>query len=137
METGIVENWFSRLEKAMDVLDVKQRVISSNVANVNTPAFQRREVDFKSEMEKLLGTENSSEVSVQTTNPNMLQAESPAEATMPIVDNRSPARNDGNNVSLEKEMVDLAETGEVYAALSRIASKNLKMTRYVISGGRN
>jgi flagellar basal body rod protein FlgB len=61
-------------------------------------------------------------------------AESPA--VTPQLDNTTVGRADGNNVNLEKEMVDLAQTNELYAALTHIAVKNFDAMRFVITGGK-
>jgi flagellar basal-body rod protein FlgB len=137
METAPVEAWFNQLQRAMDVLDAQHRVIASNIANVNTPAFQRSALDFKGEMSRLLNEGIAAGgPGLRATAAGMISEPEDREDVAPQVDESSPARPDGNNVNLEREMVDLSETGEVYSTLSRVAVKNLRMMRYVISGGR-
>lgn len=129
--------WFVQLQKALDVLTVQHRTIANNVANVNTPAFVKQKVDFQAELERLLQSGAAAEGTTLRAVPGAVEPGREASAAIEATaDPTGPARADGNNVSLEKEMVGMAETGEVYAALARIAQKNIRLTRYVISGGR-
>ncbi|MCK5145302.1 flagellar basal body rod protein FlgB [bacterium] len=41
------------IEKMLDVAGLKQRVISGNVANVMTPGYQRRDVDFAASLKEM------------------------------------------------------------------------------------
>jgi flagellar basal-body rod protein FlgB len=137
MNTAPVENWFYQMQKAMDVLDVQHRIISSNIANVNTPAFHKLQLDFKEEMSRLLtASEDANQVTLRAVPNGLAEGASAPNGITPTVDTDSPARADGNNVNLEREMVDLAQTNEVYSTLSQVAIKNLRIMRYVISGGR-
>ncbi|MEZ4636115.1 MAG: hypothetical protein R2856_14325 [Caldilineaceae bacterium] len=45
-------------------------------------------------------------------------------------------RKDGNNVDIENEMLDLAETGLRYQAMTSLASKKLAMLRMVVQESR-
>ncbi|NTV53772.1 MAG: flagellar basal body rod protein FlgB [Candidatus Firestonebacteria bacterium] len=137
MQTGPVENWFVQMEKALDVLDAQNRVISSNIANVNTPAFHKLQVNFKEEMARLLVQESeSADMNLRSVPGGLSAGASETPAVTPQVDHATAGRADGNNVNLEKEMVDLAQTSELYATLTRIAVKNLSALRYVITGGK-
>jgi flagellar basal-body rod protein FlgB len=118
----INESWFLQLHRAMDVLAAQHKVIAGNIANVNTPAYTRMKLDFAQELNRLENEETGGENS--------------ATEFMPTQDIAGSARPDGNNVSLEKEMVDLSQTNEVYGTLSTLAQKQIILARYVISGGR-
>ncbi len=42
------------LERAMDVESIRRRVISNNIANVDVPHFKRSEVNFESELRRVI-----------------------------------------------------------------------------------
>ena len=41
-------NYINVLDKALDASNLRETVISNNMANINTPGYKRREVDFES-----------------------------------------------------------------------------------------
>jgi flagellar basal-body rod protein FlgB len=137
MQAAPVDNWFAQVEKALDVLDAQNRVIASNIANVNTPAFHKLQVDFKEEMARfLVQAPEGAPLELQGVPGGLGPEAAETAGVTPRADTATAGRADGNNVNLEKEMVDLAQTNEVYATLTRIATKNLAALRYVITGGR-
>jgi flagellar basal-body rod protein FlgB len=137
MNVNPVENWFAQMEKAMDVLDAQNRVIASNIANVNTPAFHKLQVDFKEEMARMMAqASEGAPLDMQSVAGGLAAGPEEAAGITPQVDTTTVGRPDGNNVNLEKEMVDLAQTNQVYATLTRVAVKNLDALKYVITGGR-
>jgi flagellar basal-body rod protein FlgB len=130
------ENWFSTLQRALDVLSVQHGVTANNLANVNTPAFTRMQVDFQRELDRQLQSGDELELRPPATGAPAAAAAGAGPEISPTADTVAPARADGNNVNLEREMVDLAQANQLYAALTRVASKNIQITRYVIREGR-
>jgi len=132
------ENLFQQMQQVMDVLGAQHRVIANNIANVNTPAYTKMQVDFNHELERLLSASGETlELQPVRSVPRDLLAACEARPEItPVPDSNAPARPDGNNVNMEKEMVELAQANEAYSALTRIASKTVRITRYVISGGK-
>ena len=41
-------SYINVLDKALDASNLRETVITNNLANVNTPGYKRREVDFES-----------------------------------------------------------------------------------------
>ncbi len=41
-------NYINVLDKALDASNLRETVITNNMANINTPGYKRREVDFES-----------------------------------------------------------------------------------------
>jgi flagellar basal-body rod protein FlgB len=97
-------NWIEtsnmrRLERYLDLLTFRQSLISSNLANVDTPGYRTQDVDFESEMRR-------AELRLQDdpVAPNVQQVQGLIE------------RPDGNNVSLDREGLALARTQLEYRA---------------------
>lgn len=113
------------LTKALDTASMRQRVISNNLANINTPGFKRSYVTFEEELRKTLETNNRVNLnSIQKIEPQINK------------DNSTSMRLDGNNVDMDQEMVDLAMNSINYNTAVQQLNKKLGMLRYVISEGR-
>lgn len=74
-------------------LEVRQKAISTNVANVETPGFRARRVDFESALRSALANGNPA-------------ASGPASTTR----SDAPTRENGNNVNVDFELVQSSET---------------------------
>ena len=80
------------LERYMDVLSARQRLVASNVANADTPGYKTQGFDFEQEFARQLNGASGS-----TTAPRVED-----------VDGLVP-RPDGNNVSMDREGMQLAK----------------------------
>lgn len=106
------------LARVLDVAATRHKVIAHNVANVNTPGFQRLEVTFEEELAKVLaGGGDPSGVKPKV-----------------AVDETAPARVDGNTVDIDQEMGALGKNALLYQAASSILASRLGMLRSAISG---
>jgi flagellar basal-body rod protein FlgB len=86
----------SRMEQLCEYLDLaafRQRLIASNLANVDTPGYRTRDINFEGEMRR---AENR--LGPQTPAPRVFEVAGLIE------------RPDGNNVSLDRESLLLART---------------------------
>ena len=86
------------LERYMDVLSMRQKVVASNIANADTPGFKTKDLNFQSEFDSALAGSQpqASEVA------------------------GLPAKNDGNNVSLDRESRLLSENALRFQAASSL-----------------
>ncbi len=124
------------LEKFLDLSLKKHSVIASNIANANTPNYKAREMDFEEAFKQALG-EGEDGVSLKTTNPKHLSDANSVENLSPAVEiSSAPARPDGNNVNMEKEMVKLTENNITYNLGVQLISKRLKEIRLAITSDR-
>jgi flagellar basal-body rod protein FlgB len=103
------------LERYMDVLSARQRLVSSNLANADTPGYKTRDLDFQSELRNL--TEDGSPRAVEVSG---------------LV-----TRNDGNNVSVDREARLLAENALRFSTASALMRGQLRSLRTAIQEGKN
>ena len=84
----------ARLSRFLDVNSFRHTLIASNMANIDTPGYRTRDINFRLELERAAGGE------LQTA------------AFTPVVSEVQGLieRPDGNNVSLEREGLLLAQT---------------------------
>jgi len=136
----VFDNTLARLERALDVRLVRQNVLSANVANVDTPGFKPKDVDFTATMAAIEGAARD-EGGVSLPTPPTLggttsDANGIAAGDLPIVDvPAGGASLDGNTVDLDRTMVAMAENALQYGASARAAGKKLAILRYVVSDG--
>ncbi|MCQ2739851.1 MAG: hypothetical protein MJ237_06455 [bacterium] len=144
----------------MDGLMDRQHAISSNIANVMTPDYQRKEVAFESQLSEIIEREDLKDYikgqnSIEYIPPNVdvftgeihkyrtptLQEKAYLMSnTMDdykpqyVTDTFSGSNIDGNNVELEREMMDLAKTGTQFLVLSNLEKKQFSELSTVIRG---
>ena len=136
----VFDTTLARLERALDVRLVRQNVLSTNVANVDTPGFRPKDVDFTASMVAIEGAAHSEGGVSQPTSPTVgssaAESSSLAVRELPIVDvPAGGASFDGNTVALDRTMVAMAENALQYSATARAAGKKLALLRYVASDG--
>lgn len=124
------------LEKGLDTESLRRRVIANNIANVDVPHFKRSEVNFESELRRVIREKEETE---KNRTPALL--DDPRHIPFYIekdireVNNRvnldysTTMRNDGNNVDIEKEMVDTSKNLMRYNAFVSSISHNYKMLK--------
>ncbi len=122
------------LEKAMDAAALRQRTIAHNIANINTPGFKRRTVSFEAGLRQALGL--GSQLSLRRSHPRHLP--SAGSNLIPEVeqDKATTMRTDGNNVDIDREMVDLAQNSLNFNLAAQQLNTRLAMLRYVANEGR-
>lgn len=145
---------------AMDGLVDRQHAIASNIANVNTPGFQRKEVAFESQLAEIREKEELKDYikgqnSIEYKPPMLdvftgeihkyrvptLQEQAYLKSNVYdqfkpqlVTDIYSGTDAHGNNVELEREMMDLSKTGTKYMVLSNLERRNFTGLSEVIRG---
>jgi len=97
-------NWIEtptmrRVERFLDLVAFRHELISSNLANVDTPGYRTRDVDFESELRRA-----DQRLGADAAFPRVKEVKGLLE------------RPDGNNVSLDRETLALAKVQLQYRA---------------------
>ena len=132
----IVDQTITALQKSLDLRAQKQQVIAGNIANAETPGYSARKFDFE---ESLRNAINTPKIATRPTNakhfPIGSSGISRVQGTM--TKQVSPDnQGDGNSVSVDDEMLDLAENQLLYDAGTQILKKKFSMLKFVVSDGR-
>ncbi len=109
------------LARYMDLLSARQGITAVNVANADTPGYKTRDVDFEMELAGALDNQS---------------LEHPAALHHHEVGGLA-VKNDGNDVSLDRELRLLGETVIRYQLVSMLARGNIDAVRSAINEGRN
>ncbi len=119
------------LKKALDVYSSRHRVVSDNIANVETSGYRAREYRFEQYL-------SGAEMRLQgaRTNANHLQ---PGRRDLAGVDGEtgfleSDHDNGTNNVNIDREMTDLATNDLSYRLATRLLSMKYQSLRSAIRG---
>ena len=119
------------LNAALDVSQLRQRVIANNMANVATKGYRRKSVRFDEYLEsyvKQTGPQG------ETTDPHHLQIPQPT--SFPEVYEPPSGENDSgiNNVDVDQEMADLAENHLFFNISARLLGGQFDGLKKSISG---
>jgi len=115
---ALVDSTQQLLEAAMRGSWQRNTALTNNIANANTPGYQRQEVNFESALQGAMnGGESPSEVQFQTET-------QPAE-TGP----------NGGSVSVDQESAKLAENGLDYQALTEVMNTRNEIMRSAMGVG--
>ena len=105
------------LARYMDLSAKRQSLITSNIANVDTPGYRTKDIDFQGELARALqGDTAPTEPVVQ---------EVPGLVTRP----------DGNNVSVDREGLLLSQVQLQFNAASQLVQDQFKLIKMAITSG--
>ena len=124
-------NW---LIKGLDAAMLRQQVTAHNLANLNTPGFQRSDVSFEEELARAKAKSDTK--LLRTHEKHFPLPQDPDLAPRIKTDTTTVRRIDGNNVDLEREMLNLVSNQLRYNAYVQRLNKRFDNWRYVISEGR-
>jgi flagellar basal-body rod protein FlgB len=113
METPLLQ----RMERFLDMASVRQSLVSSNIANVDTPGYRTRDIDFEKEMQRAFAAPDS------PPEPNVREIHGLIE------------RPDGNNVSIDRETMLLAQTQlQFQTGIALLKSEFKRLTTAITEG---
>ena len=113
------------LRLTLDESQIRQQAIASNLANINTPGYQRMDVSqvfsqaYKDALSKLQDGEDVAPL---------------PDATIAAAEVQGAARPDGNTVQLEPEMVNLSQNGARFQFASEMLTNSYHGIKYAITG---
>jgi flagellar basal-body rod protein FlgB len=102
------------LEHYMDLLSARQKTVAANLANADTPGYKTRDIAFQTELEGLVRGGEPAAVEVEGLK----------------------TRNDGNNVSVDRESRLLAENALRFSMASSLLRTELRTLRSAIQEGK-
>jgi flagellar basal-body rod protein FlgB len=117
----VVDRITSQIEHYMDLLSARQKLVASNIANIDTPGYKTKDIDFQFEYMSL----------VQDGAPNVIQPPTTTEARGLAM------KSDENNVSLDRETRLLAETALRFNVASNLIKTQLKLVQSAIKEGQS
>ena len=124
------------MQRGLAAANLRQEVISDNIANVNTPKFKRSDVVFESLLAKELGLDDDKKKlkMVRTRDRHLPRAPLDSRAVARIqLDDSTTMRVDDNNVDIDAEMASLAKNQIYYNAMAKKIGGYIQSVKTVIT----
>lgn len=124
------------LGKVLDLRAQKAQVISSNIANAETPGFSPSRFNFEEDLSTALNntrgvqlaTSHDGHIAIGPVNFNSVAGK--------VIEEEDQSNiGDGNGVSVDQEMISLSENALLYEASAQLLKKKMSLIKHVISGG--
>ena len=133
---GIFNQTISLLEKSLDLRSLNQRVLASNVANMDTPNYKAVELAVSEEMNREKQPDRS--LALVRTHTNHLPIKYKATNQVRLKAAAAPdfsLRGDGNTVDIDQTMGKLAKNTLLYNAAAQLISNKFNGLKNAIKGG--
>jgi flagellar basal-body rod protein FlgB len=111
---AMLDGLAGQLERYMDLLTARQKLVTTNIANADTPGYHTQDIDFQSEFQSAVGG-----------SPRSMEIDGLA------------VKNDGNNVSLDRESRLLAENALRFNLASNLLRGQIQLVRSAIKEGQS
>lgn len=122
---------FSMMKHKLDYMSERQRVLSQNIANANTPSYKAK--DIKKDFSQILSANKSNQVAMSVTDPKHIQPRSSGGGQYGIaeIDSTEMTLN-GNNVVIEDELMKMQQNSMDYQSATELYRKMAQMLRIAI-----
>ncbi len=104
----------NHIEHYMDLLTAREKLVASNIANAGTPGYKTQDIDFRQEFENEIP--NAAPVSTEVFG--------------------LKTKNDGNNVSIDRESRMLSETALRFNFASQLMRNEIRSLKSAINEGK-
>ncbi|WP_028585471.1 flagellar basal body rod protein FlgB [Desulfogranum mediterraneum] len=123
------------LQKVLDLRAKNQQVISSNIANAETPGYAAKSLQFEDALKGAMADGNLKPVATHPQHIPLAPSHlSQVEGTLSETVDRTGI-GDENSVSVDQEMVKLSENQILYEAAVTMLNKKMSLLKYTINGG--
>jgi flagellar basal-body rod protein FlgB len=112
------------MQKYLDMASLQHKLIAGNLANVSTPQYQSKDIDFDSELKKAV--DNRRHIKGETTNPNHIPLGQSRDRGPEIKVNKSKDGNGINNVDADVEIANLAQNQIYYTIGTTLLAKKFE-----------
>lgn len=114
----------------------RHNVVSSNIANAETPGYKAQKLDFEEALSRAIDHEGLGKMHVSDNEHFLMGQGATGRVRADVYDNPEiNLTNDGNTVDLEQEMATLSENSITYKAALQLINKKLGAMRYAVTEG--
>lgn len=133
---GLFDKTTNALSASIYFRLLNHNLISSNIANVETPNFKAKKMDFEDILSRAIDLESFKKMDIQKDSHYVLHGNQLKNLKPNIYDNpNGKVSKSGNTVDLEQEMTALAENTLLYKAALQLINKKIAALKYVITEG--
>jgi len=105
------------LERFLDLSSYRQQLVTTNIANIDTPGYHTRDIDFRGELNRAMNGMDDNPSPVVSEIPGLIE------------------RPDGNNVSIDRESLLLAENQLQFRLGVELVKNEFAMLKMAINEG--
>ncbi|AFG38156.1 flagellar basal body rod protein FlgB [Spirochaeta africana] len=124
------------LHRTMDVNMLRQSVIADNIANVDTPNFKRSEINFETSLRQALESEKYEPFPQRLTHDRHIPFHRPMDyrdvRPRRNLDFTTSTKNNGNNVDIEIESMNLLNSQLAYQMMTENLSSQFRQVNIVL-----
>ncbi len=118
------------MERYMTLSAQRQSLISSNLANIDTPGFRTLDIDVQKEIQ----SSSPQHVRVRSSSPRHFFSNSANQPSPNISEvSESPSRSDLNNVDLDREMMKLSETEAKFSTFAYLVRSHFRILQQTLN----
>lgn len=119
MDLSALGNNIDLAQKTLDTLWLRQQAISDNIANADTPGYKAKSVKFEEYLHSATGKSGVASLKAVVTQ-----------------DNSTTMKEDGNNVDIDEQNIELARTILEYEYMIQSLSSELSRMKYAVTEGK-
>ncbi len=136
MFTGSFGKTIDILKRSMDVAVLRRNVIADNIANAETPNFKRSFINFEAQLKRALDSEKVKPPRQFITDRRHIPFYRPIDyrTVKPrrILDYLTTAKNNGNNVDLEEELMLSMQNQLLYQTMITVVTSEFGRVNMVL-----
>lgn len=117
---------FNLIQEKLNLTSTNLSLISDNIANVNTPGYQRKYIDVQGS-----GFASTLESRLKKTNPKHKDLSSPNSGGIQEVDAYN--RTDKNGIDVDTEVIEMNKNKLFYSSLITLLNGEVNNTRNIIT----
>lgn len=125
------------LAAGMKFREMRQEIISSNVANAETPGYKAKRLEFEKALARALDVDGQLTMKVEDEKHYNVGGGSFENLEPEVIEDPNGVVNEsGNTVNREDEMARMAQNKIMYDALVQLTNKKLGMKKYILNSER-
>lgn len=137
MSSGLFDKTTNALATSIGMRQMRNTVISSNIANAETPGYKAKKLDFEGALQRALDLDGANALSTSNGDHMAVGSLAVSKTRADIFEDPEGAvTNDGNSVDIEKEMSALSENAVMYKAALQLINKKMAALKYAATDGR-
>lgn len=112
------------MTKFLDLSSLRHKLIAGNIANVSTPGYRSKDIDFHGELKKVIGKKDHI-VGKMTHEKHIPLGKSKLQPPE-IIENKTRGGNGINNVDIDKEVANMAQNQIYYSIGAKLMARKFQ-----------
>jgi len=136
MSDALFDKTLKVLGAALNYRTLNQNVISSNIANADTPEYKAKRVEFEGALQRAIDLDEKRKMNAESPEHFSTGMGGISKISPEVYDDPNGEVNeDGNTVNRDEEMSRLTENQIMYDATVNLINKKLAIMKYMLNEG--